>query len=308
MDASFGPVNHNVEVFLRGGLGNQLFQYAAGYALSRLQNSPLELRTDLLPIVRDDIEGISRWPESLSEFAHCGSLRSMRNQPPGGTNFFSKRNSAFRVLSDLTGELLPRAGFFYGDSDRDWAQVAKQNRAKKLSSYFISPDFAYEFEGDLRHQIGQVVRPSDDFKRSCEAVNGRMAVHIRLGDFETVNPKIQDEMLGYLRRATNLARQLNPDSLGFALFSDQPDRAAEILESLSKSADIWMPPPGLRPIEELNLIGKARGLIGSASTFSWWGGFLQTKRDAPIILPRPWEKTLHTDKKNVLPRDWIQVG
>jgi hypothetical protein len=187
--------------------------------------------------------------------------------------------------------------------------MAKQNRAKKLSSYFISPDFAYQFESDLRNQIGEVVNPSGDFLRSCGEIKEKMAVHIRLGDFETANPKIRDEMLGYIRRAANLAKRLNPDGFGFALFSDQPDIAADIFQlSLSESVDIWMPPAGLRPIEELNLIGKASGLIGSASTFSWWGGFLQTKEAGPVILPRPWEQTSRTDTKNVLPRDWIQVG
>lgn len=309
MDESAKCGNQNLQVFLRGGLGNQLFQYAAGYALSRLQNSHLELRTDLLPVVRDDIAGISRWPESLSDFAHTGSISSLKNQPPGGTNFFSKRNSALRILSDYTGALLPSLGYFYGDLDRDWAQIAKQNRAKKLSSYFISPDFAYEVESDLRHQICDVVNPSQDFMRSLGAVNDRMAVHIRLGDFEATNPRIRDEMLGYILRAANLAKRLNSDGRGFALFSDQPNRAAEILRrSLSGTVDVWMPPPGLRPIEELNLIGKASGLIGSASTFSWWGGFLQTKKGSPIIIPRPWEQTMRTDKKNVLPRDWIQIG
>jgi len=105
----------------------------------------------------------------------------------------------------------------------------KAKQGKKLSSYFISPDFAYEVESDLRHQICDVASPSQAFLRSLEAVNEGMAVHIRLGDFEATNPRVRDEMLGYFLRAASLAKRLNPDGRGLSLFSDQPDRAEEIL-------------------------------------------------------------------------------
>ena len=65
-----------VSVFLRGGLGNQLFQYSAGLKISRMTGKKLILRTDLLPIQEDKIGGISRWPNQISEFSHLVILSS----------------------------------------------------------------------------------------------------------------------------------------------------------------------------------------------------------------------------------------
>ena len=193
-----------------------------------------------------------------------------------------KSNSPLRILSDHTGLLLVSAGYFYRDLDRDWARIAKKNRAKKLSSCFMSPDFAFEVESDLMDRVCDVAKPSQEFLCSLKAVNTRMAANIRLGDFEVTNPRVRDEMLGYVPQAAIWVKRLNPDGLVVDPFGDQPVRVWEILRlSLSETVDVRVPPTALRPKEELNLIGRAGGFIGSASTNSWGGRISPSKKGIP---------------------------
>jgi hypothetical protein len=100
--------------------------------------------------------GISRRSESLSEISYSGRISSLKNLPYGGASFFLKSNSPLIILSDHTGLLLASAGYFYRDLDRDWARIAKKNRAKKLSSCVMSPDFAFEVESDLMDRVCDV--------------------------------------------------------------------------------------------------------------------------------------------------------
>lgn len=87
-------------VYLRGGLGNQLFQLSAARTLSAVTARRALFSTMLLPRVHDQLRGVSRWPlEIRSLIRDDEEIDERWHQPLGAT---SLRSKLFLTLSYLT--------------------------------------------------------------------------------------------------------------------------------------------------------------------------------------------------------------
>jgi hypothetical protein len=118
---------------------------------------------------------------------------------------------------------------------------------------------------------------------------------------------LSGKYMEYLADALRLQNQLKSANHGYIIFSDDPNRAEQLLTKLlPRGKKAILPPADLSPVETLNLMGSCEGLIGSSSTFSWWGGFLQA--DGQVVLPRPWERNSPCEKRDVLLKNWISLG
>lgn len=293
---------------LRGGLGNQLFQYSAGLFFAKRTGARLLLDAQLLPRRPDSLQGISRWPESLSAFNHSGSLVMSRNQPEFGTSFTSKVLTLGRILSEKRVVNFLKLGVVLGDGGLSLDQLlSKAEAIRYLDGYFINRHFVHENSDQIREEIKSLVAPSSRYVEFQKETSGKLAIHLRFGDFMLSDGNLHGKYMEYLADALRLQNQLNSANGGYVLFSDDPNRAEQLLAKLlPKGKRAILPPADLSPVETLNLMGRCEGLIGSSSTFSWWGGFLQA--DAQVILPRPWERNSACEKRDVLLQNWISIG
>jgi len=103
---------NEIRVFLRGGLGNQLFQYAMGLHFSVTQGRNLVLREDLFPDVEDEIDGVSRWPNQIRNFEHFGLYCATSHQPAFDTNLFGKFMQVQRMFGDSAPRLFRGFGTY----------------------------------------------------------------------------------------------------------------------------------------------------------------------------------------------------
>jgi hypothetical protein len=237
-----------IDVRLTGGLGNQLFQFAAAVVLSRRFELPISLwagamqsyatpRDLALPLLID-----------LSSFGV-----SVRDRP----NWVQRTRMA-RLVPGVRGG----AAWV---SDRNLLEVARSTSgvlSAQLDGYFIESidqDFFDEALTLLQPAIvaaGAVGRPKE---RIC-------AMHIRGGDFVKLGWTLDDRLSYY---QTSLARVLECDpDLRIAVVTDDRDHAAQTLHSLGVKADIRS--GDLR--SDFDLLRTASYAILSNSTFSFWAG------------------------------------
>jgi len=276
-----------IVVRLRGRLGNHLFQFALGRAL-----------TPDGPVVVDNLR---RSEQSLSAALVAGAIRvattreSLRlRQPPHlprgrlkiadhieksmrpgpvrrwlqGLEYHESREGVVdRAVFELTGPLLVN-GYFQNEG------------------YFS--DIADAIVGQLRHPGPVHGRVLDEF-RAKVGPGTSVAIVVRAGlDYEELG---WVQRFDWYRRAAEQVTA-NVGSPRFAVFSDIPVAAEAVAAALG---DLGPATPIARidPLSQLHLISAMDHAVISATSFGWWGAWLGDHRcgfaaDRIVIAPDPW--------------------
>lgn len=273
-----------LQVFLRGGVGNQLFQYSTGMALAEEQKRELVLRGDLLPRIEDAIGNVSRWPNQLIEFNHSGTIRTKSFQPSGRTNALGKFMQVMRLSGDRFPYLLSRIGWPAGETPNPSIELLNEH-ISLINSYVAFKNLAFRNRERLRRELNEIHAPSKEFlDLSSEMQNFKaIAVHIRQGDYMNLSHIYGSSTLEFLKSATQeLKESLDLENLW--LFSDTPAGIASDVMDFLKPDRVIGPEALPRPLENMLLMSKASGLIAANSSFSWWSAFL-TRPGTPIVAP-----------------------
>lgn len=300
-----------VRVHLRGGLGNQLFQYGAGCALALRGNAQLLLDSSLLPLQPVNAGGVSQWPSQISEFRHLG--QEVKAEPTGQTG--TRLRSSLLQLDRKLGDLLPvpmrKLGRFSNEERADFQNFdSLTSRRIVLNSYCNSPLYFLDFSETIRNSICSLRQPSSEYlELTSEAAETRpLAVHIRLGDYKNLSKIYGRVDPDYLVRAIDLQMQLSGER-EIWLFSDEPSQAIELFGETKYK--IVVPPLSekLTGLETILIMASCLGLVASNSTFSWWSAFLNTDNQAWAVFPRPFfARSGPQEPKDWLQVNWIQLG
>ncbi len=299
-------MRRNLNVFLRGGLGNQLFQYAAGVYLSRRQGNNLILRQDLLPATADSIEGISRWPVQITDFKMEGTLIERSHQPSGETNTFSKFMQVQRALGDITGRQLVLFGILAGEKPEKLT-FSDLKGIRTINHYCTSKEPATLLGEELRAQIRQILRPTSAFKILFEQARRvrPIMVHVRLGDYASLSHLYGGP--NYEAIALEVDRVRKFKSQPVWVFSDSP---AEIKEEFANRLGSYMvvgPKALRRPLENLLLLASGENLICANSTFSWWAAFLKGDTSR-VSFPEIQDYPVNNFSESMVLGGWVPFG
>jgi hypothetical protein len=260
-----------VRVFLRGGLGNQLFQYAFALDLAQILETSLILDAALLPKRNDVFRGVSRWAEQISTFEHSGFLETRRFQPHQRTSTFSKFLTAeLNFLNHLNPKLALSLGIV---TDVTVDQFLRENqtgkelkRELKLHGYFQREELFAEKLWEVSNQLKIISRPGAEYLDAMAHLEKEtVALHIRLGDKAKLSDSYQSDLyqrLGYALRKPELSGR------EVTIFTDSP----ELIDPKKLGIPVrnLMNSTNLRPIEVLNLFASHDFIVGSDSTFFWW--------------------------------------
>lgn len=313
-----GPSNHvgkeilTVTVMLRGGLGNQLFQYAAGYALAERTNSNLVLDASLLPATKIRRNGVSSWPEQISSFAHAGSLIF----PPKTNAVRSRIRQSLAGFERKLGDsnlygFRRRAVFAYEqrESIDKFIHLAPNCR---INAYCNSPSFFSGYEQQLKDHVSNLVAPSDWFIRQREMVEREkpLFLHVRWGDYLNLKHIYGEVSSSYYVNAVGLLTNISKEQRPIWLSSDDPIGAAEFLRSHLKIDRVLEAPELSAPLETVLLMGSGSGLVAANSSFSWWSAFTGgNQEEFEVVFPRPlFGPHGPQEPKNWLLSGWLQLG
>ena len=273
-----------IQVFLRGGLGNQLFQYSTGIALTTEHRRELVLRGDLLPKAEDSIGTVSRWPNQIIEFHHSGIIRTKSYQPVGKTNFLGKFMQSMRLAGDRFPNMVSRIGWLASENSEPTIELHDKG-ISIINSYAPYKDLAFRNREKLSAELNQVRSPSKEFLDLVTKIenSSAIAVHIRQGDYLKLSHIYGSYSLPFLRAALQDLRETT-NLKKIWLFTDTPSAIPnDVYDFLNPDRVIG--PEGLtRPLENMLLMSKAVGLIAANSSFSWWSAFL-TQPGTPVVAP-----------------------
>jgi hypothetical protein len=294
-----------IVVELCGGLGNQLFQYAAGRTLADRLGTGLGL--DVRPLLAAD----SR-PYGLGHFNIRATVVPLRDLPPRyrlphGWRWALTRGLVDRVRAAVRRPALRhlRPVVYQGSAFRD--VLAGVTDDSWLEGYWQSERYFAEGAKRVRDDLTlkRVTPVTAALQHDIERLACPVAVHVRRGDYAAVaSTRAYHGLCGldYYEAAMARVRQQHPEAT-FVLFSDDPGWVAANLRatpSLLVTAN-----GGGRPHEDLHLMSRCRAHIIANSSFSWWGAWLA--RSELVIAPRQWFRSPAADGSHVVPDRWLRL-
>lgn len=277
-----------------GGLGNQMFQYAAATALAHKNNT--ELKVDVTEFDNYHLRNFDL--DKLNVNFSLASIQEIKN--------LKSKNSFQRFWERLVPYAVRRfykEPFFHYD-----------NRFSKLSSdvyiqgYFQSQKYFLSIEDKIREQFTLKEGVSERIKEFASILQSHqsVAIHVRKGDYKNAETMDVHGILpmSYYLNAIGFVQSKIPGAK-FYLFSDA---AASVEKELSlNSLETVSGRVTQNHFEDLYLMSCCRHNIIANSSFSWWAAWLNTHPDKIVIAPKNWFNNGPKDTQDILPQGWIQL-
>jgi len=286
-------------VKLKGGPGNQLFQYAAARSLAHIHNTTVKLDTTAyyyggprqFELCHFNIQ------ENIATSWEIKKLTEVRQ---------NRIQKLFHILIHNHPKLSPNH--------------VRYNKVQYNADFFKLPDNIY-LEGYFQSEkyfinIADIIRSEFTVKNELASKNKNVAeiiqdtqsvsICVRRGDYVT-DPKANKThgicSLDYYYRCIEQINQ-NIKYPHFFVFSDD-------IEWCKSNLKIGFPVVFVdhngtdKAYENLRLISFCKHNIIANSTFSWWGAWLNPNKDKLVLAPRKWLARKDKNSKDIIPSQWI---
>ncbi len=282
-----------IVVRLQGGLGNQMFQYAAGRALAIRHQTELRLdtrsyRTDALRQYALDQLQIRAKPLSATATLALRARRRIADRCGirGSTTFANERDCA---LYPGFEELPPDTCL-----DGHWQH----------EEYFVL----------IRDELRAELQPRAGFCANLTALLDRVrggetvSVHIRGADYLDPREQTVHGALGaeYYTHAIDLLCQHVRAKLILYVFTDDEPAAKLVIPSGHNV--VWLcRNEGRADATDLFLMSQCRHHIVANSSFSWWGAWLGEESGTLTIAPHQWYADPALNRHHPAPARWTRA-
>lgn len=291
-------------VRLNGGLGNQLFQYAAGFALAQKNQDTLKIDLSAFNYQRSNRDTI-RAPDILqfsvsAPAASQEEVEALRN--PMGLLSHAMRFLSQRILkryySDWHPQILSLKGNIYLEGYFQSENYFRECLASLLQEFSLRPEYA---------------RAINSFGQHIKELHNPVSLHVRRGDYVS-DTKISAlhnicTIEYYQRALTAIKSRLGECDL--VIFSDDVTWVRENLRLGNNvfyvSGEQTTSGERLTAPQELILMSQCQHHIISNSTFSWWGAYLNQQSDKIVVAPELWNRSRIYSHKNILPPSWLRI-
>ena len=285
-----------------GGLGNQMFQYAAGRALSLKLGVSLAL----------DVSGFSSYGlhqgfeldrlfysdiKFASELDIC-SLLGWQNSP-----------AVRRILSRSSMKAFRSKEFVFEPHFEYWQAINEIPNECYLMGYWQSEKYFSAIAQQIRDDF--VFRPELNNQNAQLALKisqlNAISLHIRRGDYAN-NPTVTSTHglchISYYQNAINyISAQVEQPY--FFIFSDDMGWVKENLK-IDLPCIYIDHNQGAESYNDMRLMSLCRHHIIANSSFSWWGAWLNASPDKIVIAPKQWFTT-SSNTNDLLPQSWIKL-
>ena len=284
---------------LKGGLGNQLFQYALGRALSLSKNTTLQLDTssfksDTLREYRLDAFNIAAsTSDQLPFFATDGRAKHFNTLIQGIRGLFFK---PYQIIKEKSFSFDP--------------SVLECSDHAYLDGFWQSEQYFASFAQDIRKDLSLKMPLQGDLKDLAEQISlaNAVSLHVRRGDYVS-NPTTTAyhgvcSAQWYEEAAKIMEEKVSQPT--FFVFSDDYEWAKENLRFNSPAVFIAPSPDG-QECNDMHVMSLCKHHIIANSSFSWWGAWLNPSPSKIIIAPKNWFVAGPKNTNDLIPSSWIRI-
>jgi hypothetical protein len=270
-------------VRLKGGLGNQLFQYAAARGIAERNGAPLYLDAHT-GFASDAFARHFR----LNHFAiHAAVLSEEECRHVLDTSYLSRRFRSYRERCLIR---------YLGRAFDPFTYRLKVGRDVVLEGFWQSERYFRHVTSALRRELTVVTAISAETREIMGRIRteGGVAVHIRrLHGYSAHGTRVEGKYGGeaahmslaeYYRRSIEYIRGVR-GSISAYVFADSPEWAAENVRFDCPTTYVSHNRED-RDYEDLLLMATCRDHVIANSSFSWWGAWLGQTQDKIVCAPR----------------------
>lgn len=265
---------------LVGGLGNQLFQYAAGYAFSKRLNA--EHYFDATKFNTD----YKLHKYSLDHF-NITSTR-LETTVPNVISLYDRNKGKHRRATDL-------------------ATITDNKKHYALTGYWLNEKYFIRYRENILQEFSLKTPLSDKSKQLDELITSHLSVsiHVRCNDFLQSKERIGLCTKQYYQEAIASF----PPDYWFFVFSDDIPLVQQLYSFPAKNFVYVNHTTADTNYEDLYLMSKCKHNIIANSTFSWWGAWLNRHSGKRVIYPKRWSNNDRNNEfliNNIIPASWKQ--
>jgi hypothetical protein len=266
---------------LTGGLGNQMFQYAMGFAASKREGVNFSIDISGYKKHKKRKYGLNNF-NIETEIADSVGLIKIKYLP-----FFGRilRETRFEFCPE---HLLPGGNVYIENSLQSW----------QSEKYF------YDFKTEILKRFSlKKENESECFYAMKEKISApnSVSVHIRRGDYIHKQNTYFLLDYSYYEKAFKMIGD-KIQSVKYFLFSDDEEWVKNKFP-LPRNHEI-VSGQNFSDAEEMCLQSSAQHHIIANSSFSWWGAYLGEYVDSLVIAPKNWFRDEKINTKDLIPEHW----
>lgn len=281
---------------LKGGLGNQMFQYATGLCLAQKNKDKLLL----------DVSGYHDERVLNSDTPRQYRLDNFNVSSDIATNTqIQKVKNKFGILSRILRYIDQK---YINNYYKDYhPNIFNKKGDVYLEGYFQSEKNFEKIREQLQNEFSlkneisnnQLIEEIKSFQSVC--------IHIRRGDYvkdEKTNKVHGTCTIEYYKNAIKYISE-KTDTPVFYFFSDDIDWVKENFPIDNITMKIGTDNKH-EDYEELTMMSYCKHNIIANSSFSWWSAWMNQNPDKIVIAPLKWTN-IASDHRNIIPETWIRI-
>lgn len=287
-----------IAVKLMGGLGNQMFQYAAALKLADLHNTTVVL----------DISWFNNRAEiDTPRFFELDQCNVQANNISNGVRTVRDTNRVFRKLEHLA---LRRPGLYSQSGSNFDPSFFKLPDNILLQGYFQSEQYFSSIRPQLLKQFTPSYQINDEMTQHLKLIKkstNSVSLHVRRGDY--VSNKHANSYhglagLSYYKAAIKKVESAVHKKLTIFVFSDDLDWCRA---NLKFTHDVHFVDGAQKSFDDLWLMSHCHHNIIANSSYSWWGAWLNQNKSKIIVAPKQWVQDSSVNTADLVPEEWIRL-
>lgn len=288
-------------VKIKGGLGNQMFQYAFAKNLTEYSDEKVVLDYSAFNLLKNDR---IRKPR-IKNF--CLKIDEATRQDINEVCFFSHEQDSLSLKYKLfvEAERIINPNYYF-EKNRCYRNIDKILKFSYFDGYWQSWRYVESCIEELLQDFEPSCMIKNETKQMIDRVSNENSVFIgvRRGDYEAEKNHYGSFGKEYYYRALNIIEsQVNNPK--YFIFSNDVEWTKENLNFGNRNVVYREDRDVIDDFDELLIMANCRHSIIINSTYHWWGARLKYYPGKIVIAPKKW---FFDDKPiDIVPPNWISI-
>lgn len=306
-----------ISKYMRGRLGNQLFQYATLRYIQEVNGNKDQIFLNFSKYVYSkDFENELKY-FNVKEYTEKEKLDISFTQKKIILLFkiqkriirFIRPNDYYKIRHNLEtkkAKKLISKGIYWKEDG--YLNITPSNKKNKVAiGHFESKENFDSIREKILEEITPINKPLEKNKKLYNIINKKnsVCISIRRGDFVTnkeFSKKFNVCGIDYFEKSVKKIKEKVKNPV-FIIFSDDIEWCKK---NIKLDGEVYFE-DGTDPVwEKLRLMYSCKHFIISNSTFSWWAQYLSRNKDKVVIAPGKWLNTGYY--YDIYDKNWILIN